>query len=212
MVNGFFGWTKLFRPATIVLAMAAVLSGCAASMKPEDFANKQPRLVLEDYFLGKTKAWGMFQDRFGNLKREFVVDITGTWDGKQLVLDERFLYSDGERETRVWTIQKQDDNNYTGTAGGVIGIAKGKTFGNALNWAYDFDLKVGDGTLRVHFDDWMFLQPDGILLNVAEVSKFGIHLGTVTLSFRQVGKEAQAAQSADNTIEQAMPGMRTAAE
>lgn len=198
-------WLRLLQPACVVLATAAVLSGCAASMKPEDFANKQPRLVIEDYFLGKTKAWGMFIDRFGNLKREFVVDITGTWDGKQLVLDERFVYSDGERETRVWTIAKQDDNTYTGTAGSVVGIAKGKSFGNALNWAYDFDLKVGDGTLRVHFNDWMFLQPDGVLLNVADVSKFGVHLGTVTLSFRQVGREAQAAQTAET-------GVRSAAE
>ena len=79
-------------PATIVLAMAVALSGCSSSMKPEDFANKQPRFVIEDYFTGKTKAWGMFQDRFGNRKREFVVDITGSWDGKQLILDERFLH------------------------------------------------------------------------------------------------------------------------
>ena len=179
-------------PTTIVLAMAVLLSGCSASMKPEDFANKQPRFVIEDYFKGKTKAWGMFEDRFGNLKREFVVDITGSWDGKQLILDERFLYSDGEKETRVWTISKKDENNYTGTAGGVVGIAKGKSFGNVLNWTYDFDLKVGDGTLRVHFNDWMYLQPDGMMLNKAEVTKFGVHLGTVTLAFRQVGKEAPA--------------------
>lgn len=75
-------------PTTIVLAVAVLLSGCSASMKPEDFANRQPRFVIEDYFTGKTKAWGIFEDRFGNLKREFVVDITGSWDGKQLILDE----------------------------------------------------------------------------------------------------------------------------
>jgi hypothetical protein len=187
-----------------------VLSGCSSSMKPEDFANKQPRFVLEEYFTGKTKAWGMFQDRFGNLRREFVVDITGTWDGKQLVLDERFLYSDGERETRVWTIEKQDEHTYTGTAGGVVGIARGKSYGNALNWAYDFDLKVGDGTWRVHFNDWMFLQPDGVMLNKADITKFGIHLGTVTLAFRQVGKEAQAAAAA--APQPVVNEMRNAAE
>jgi hypothetical protein len=179
-------------------------------MKPEDFANSKPRFVLEDYFTGKTKAWGMFTDRFGNLKRQFVVDITSTWDGKQLVLDERFVYSDGEREQRVWTIDKVDENTYTGTAGGVVGIAKGRSFGNALNWAYDFDLKVGDGTLRVHFNDWMFLQPDGVLLNKADISKFGVHLGTVTLAFRQTGKEAQAAAANDSIAP--TDAMRTAAE
>ncbi|MBL8644783.1 MAG: DUF3833 family protein, partial [Rhodospirillaceae bacterium] len=96
-----------------VWAAALLITGCSASMKPEDFANKQPRFVIEEYFTGKTKAWGIFEDRFGNLRREFLVDITGTWDGKQLILDERFLYSDGEKEQRVWTIDKVDDNTYT---------------------------------------------------------------------------------------------------
>jgi len=45
------------------------------------------------------------------------------------------------------------------------------------------DLKVGDGTLRVHFNDWMFLQPSGILLNRARVTKLGVEIGTVTLAF-----------------------------
>lgn len=190
-----------------VWASALLIAGCSGAMKPEDFANKQPRFVIEDYFTGKTKAWGIFEDRFGNLRREFVVDITGTWDGKQLVLDERFVYSDGEKETRVWTIDKVDSNTYSGVAGGVVGTATGKSFGNALNWRYDFDLKVGDDKWRVHFNDWMFLQPDGIMLNKAEVSKWGLHIGTVTLAFRQIERDKQAAAAND-----AGSGMRTAAE
>mgnify|MGYP001252951478 CR=1 FL=1 len=161
------------------------LTGCS-SMKPEDFSNRGPRLVLEDYFEGKTRAWGMFHDRFGALRREFVVDITGTWDGTTLTLDEEFDYADGEQDRRIWTIKKIDDNNYTGTAGDIIGSARGISFGNALNWTYDMNLKVGDGTWRVTFDDWMFLQPGGVLLNRATVTKFGLQLGTVTLSFSRV--------------------------
>jgi hypothetical protein len=190
-----------------VLAAALLIAGCTGSMKPEDFANKQPRFIIEDYFTGKTKAWGIFEDRFGNLRREFVVDITGAWDGKQLVLDERFLYSDGEKEQRIWTINKIDENTYTGTAGGVVGIAQGKSYGNVLNWVYDFDLKVGDDKWRVRFDDWMYLQPDGVMLNKAEVSKWGFHIGTVTLAFRQIGRE-QEAMSQDLVPE----SMRNAAE
>jgi hypothetical protein len=45
------------------------------------------------------------------------------------------------------------------------------------------DLKVGDGTMRVHFNDWMFLQPSGVLLNRARVTKLGFKLGEVTLAF-----------------------------
>jgi hypothetical protein len=196
------GWLRL----STVWAVALLIAGCSGSMKPEDFANKQPRFVIEDYFTGKTKAWGIFEDRFGNLRREFVVDITGTWDGKQLILDERFVYSDGEKETRVWTIDKVDDNTYTGIAGGVVGTAQGKSFGNVLNWRYDFDLKVDGDTWRVHFNDWMYLQPDGVMLNKAEVSKWGFHIGTVTLAFRQVGRDKQ------NASAQAAEPIRNAAE
>ena len=71
-----------------------VLNGCA-KMKPIDFKNTIPLFVLEEYFEGKTNAWGIFEDRFGNIRRQFSVDITGTWDGKKLVLDEHVLMVKG---------------------------------------------------------------------------------------------------------------------
>ena len=64
-----------------------------------------------------------------------------------------------------------------------MGQAQGQAAGNALNWRYDMDLKVGEGTWRVNFDDWMFLQPDGVLMNRAKVKKFGLAIGSVTLFF-----------------------------
>ena len=169
---------RLFMYASIFL-----ITGCSSSMKTEDFIGQQPKLIIEDYFSGETKAWGMFHDRFGNLKRQFLVDIEGTWDGDILVLDESFVYADGETDKRIWKIKKIDKNTYTGIADDVIGEAQGKSHGNALNWTYFMNLKVGDNFYKVKFDDWMYLQPNGVLLNRAEVSKWGIQLGVVTLSF-----------------------------
>jgi hypothetical protein len=158
------------------------MSGCV-SMEPHTFENTQPRFVVEEYFAGKTKAWGIFEDRFGNLRRQFVVDIDGQWDGDVLTLEEHFKYSDGETETRTWNIYKHNEHDYTGTAGGVVGKAVGQSYGNALQWQYVFNLKIGEKTLKVRFDDWMYLQSDGVLLNRAKVTKFGVELGTVTLAF-----------------------------
>lgn len=158
------------------------LTGCGA-MDIKDFENTTPRLVLEEYFVGKTRAWGIFEDRFGTLRRQFTVDIDGKWNGRTLVLDEHFAYRDGERDRRVWTIEKIDENHYQGRADDVIGVARGDAMGNALNWRYDMNLKVGGTTLRVHFDDWMFLQADNVLVNRARVTKWGIELGQVTLFF-----------------------------
>lgn len=162
-------------------------------MKIDDFADREPRLVLEEFFAGKTRAWGIFEDRFGNLRREFVVDITGDWDGHRLVLDEAFQYADGETDRRVWTITRQSDGTYQGRAADVIGTATGVAAGNALNWRYEMDLKMGERSLRVSFDDWMFLQPNHVLLNRARVEKWGLRIGEVTLMFVKANGDKSSA-------------------
>jgi len=164
-------------------------------MKTADFKDAEPKLVLETYFSGKTQAFGIFEDRFGNVRRQFTVDIDGIWDGRELVLDERFKYSDNETDRRVWKILKTGENTYEGRADDIIGVAQGDVSGNALNWHYDMDLKVGDGTLRVHFNDWMFLQPSGVLINRARVSKLGIEIGSVTLAFTKEPDQSVSARS-----------------
>lgn len=183
------------RKALAMTLTAVAVAGCS-SMKPEDFAGGKPTFVLEEYFAGKTRAWGLFEDRFGNVRRQFVVDITGVWDGRELVLDEDFTYSDGEVEERVWRIVKIDANRYEGRAGDVVGVATGTAYGNALNWRYALDLKVGGSTRRVNFDDWMFLQPDGILINRARVTKWGFDVGEVTVVFGKI-KPADTANGGD---------------
>ncbi len=176
-------------------------------MNPKDYDGKEPRLLIEEYFLGEVRAWGLFEDRFGNLRRQFVVDITGTMDGDELVLDERFLFDDGETDTRVWRIRKLDDHTYEGRADDVVGTASGISYGNALNWAYDLDLQVGDRTVRVRFDDWMFLQPDGVLLNRARMSKWGIAVGEVTLAFKRLDQSdaADLSSTVDAAVDAAWP-------
>ena len=105
-------------------------------------------------------------------------------DGKKVgVLDESFEYSDGTKQKRIWTITEVSPGKYVGRADDVIGDANGISAGNALNWAYTLALPV-DGTIyHVQFDDWMYLMNSKVMLNKAKMSKFGIELGEVTLSF-----------------------------
>ena len=165
------------------LSLIVVLAGGCGGMQIKDFQETQPEFVLEEYFQGRTQAWGLFEDRFGTVQRQFVVTIDGVWDGTTLVLNEDFVYNDGETENRVWSVTKTGIDTYVGTTENVIGEAVGVSAGNAFNWAYQFNLKVGDGYWKVRFDDWMFMQPDGVLLNKAVVKRWGLKLGTVFLSF-----------------------------
>jgi len=166
------------------LLVLILLSGCS-TMTAESYRDTSPRFILEDYFIGETQAWGIFQGRNGQVERQFKVDINGRMDDDKLILEEDFLYADGKRDRRVWTITKLDDHTYQGEAADVVGFASGKSFGNALNWSYTMDLPYKDGTVKVKFDDWMFLQTDGVLINKAKMSKLGIYLGEVTLVFQK---------------------------
>lgn len=152
-------------------------------MKPVDFQGRSPELKIEEYFLGRTYASGIFQDRFGTLRREFTVEIEGSVQGELLTLNEDFCYADGERARRVWTIARTGPGYYLGTADDVVGTAEGEAVGNALHWRYRLQLPIGGKTWEVGFDDWMFLQPGRVLINRATISKWGLELGEVTLFF-----------------------------
>lgn len=171
----------------IIYLFIFLLINACSNMKLEDYKDKKPILKLEEYFNGKTIARGVFEDRFGNIKKSFKVFIDGSWDGKFLILKEDFIYDDGTKDYREWKLTKDQNNpnHYSGYADGVIGTASGSVSGNAFNWKYGFKLKVGNSTLNVKFDDWMFLQEDGYLINIAKVKKFGITLGRVILFFEK---------------------------
>ena len=94
------------------------------------------------------------------------------------------------RETRgYWTSSSRTatvpTESYTGTADDVVGVASGKVAGNSLHWIYTLKLPVDDKVYEVEFDDWMFLQQDGVMINRSVMKKFGIRLGEVTLFFRK---------------------------
>ena len=128
------------------------------------------------------------------------MDIDGKWDGTELVLNEDFTFANGEKTKRVWRIRKLANGTYEGRADDVIGVATGVVSGNALHWRYILDLEIAKGrTLAVHLDDWMFLQPHGVLMNRARMSKFGVELGQITISFAKISGEASnGAKAATN--------------
>ncbi|MFU8895674.1 MAG: DUF3833 domain-containing protein [Gammaproteobacteria bacterium] len=173
------------RLAGLLLAIVTLL-GCS-STSVRDYANREPRLDLQEYFDGPLVAWGIVQDRSGEVTRSFRVDLVGRWDGDTGVLEEDFAWSDGELERRVWHFRKLDEHRYTGTAGDVVGEASGSAYGNALHWRYTLALPWNDGTINVLLDDWMWLIQDNILVNRSEIRKFGFRVGEVTIFFQKPG-------------------------
>ena len=154
-------------------------------MKPEDYINTEPKIKIEEYFLGDVKAWGIFQNRFGKVERQFTAKMEGSFDGEILTLEEDFSWNDGEKQKRKWKIKKVGENKYEGTAPDVIGIAKGVSYGSAFKFEYQLLIPFKDKKIKVRFDDWIFKQDDKVAINRAKLTKFGFKVGELTVFFRK---------------------------
>ena len=181
--------------AVVALGLLAGLSACARK-DVATLADRQPALDLAAFFAGDSIAYGIFEDRFGNLRRQFRVNMTGTVEGDTLTLVEDFLYDDGERADRTWVIRRtgvDEDGSvrYEGNAADVSGTASGRVGGNTLNWEYDVVLEMSGREVAVHFDDWIYRQDEDVAINRAFISKFGVEIGSVTIVFLR-GRAAAA--------------------
>jgi hypothetical protein len=169
--------------AALPLAASLPFVGGCALPQVQQYAQEKPALDLRTYFNGKVDAWGVFTDRSGQVVKRFTVEMDCSWQGNEGVLDEAFVYSDGTRQRRIWKLRAGPDGSYTGAADDVVGQARGQVSGNAFRWGYTLALPVDGRIWHVDFDDWMYLMDDRVMLNKATMSKWGIRLGEVTLSF-----------------------------
>lgn len=171
------------RVMLLAASAAALLAGGCAAPSVERYAAERPVLDLRSYFNGTLDAHGIFTERSGQVVKRFTVLMQCTWNGDQGVLDESFTYSDGSTQKRIWRLTRHADGRYTGAADDVIGTAQGQVRGNAFHWTYTLALPVDGKVYEVQFDDWMYLIDERVMLNRAEMRKFGFRLGEVTLSF-----------------------------
>lgn len=170
-----------------VAICAALLTGCA-STDPQVYSKESPPLSLQQYFNGELIGHGAVMSRSGEVQRRFVVTIKGSWNGNVGTLDEQFAWSDGKKESRVWTLTPATTpGQWIGTAADVVDEARGVVSGNALNWSYTLALKTDSGrTFNIAFDDWMFLIDERVMLNRAVMSYFGFRVGEIFISFRKL--------------------------
>ncbi len=179
-------WPRPLLAAVLAMVLTVGLAGCAA-VDSSAYVNEKPALDLKTYFNGRVMAWGMFQDRSGKVVKRFNVTMNCSWtvkDGVETgVLEEDFVYSDGTRQRRVWTLRRTASDRYVGTADDVVGEAIGIVAGNTLRWKYVLSMDIDGRNYHLDFDDWMILMDDKVMLNRAVMSKFGVTLGEVTLTF-----------------------------
>ena len=93
-----------------ILIFAVGFAGCATSLDGERYRSVGPSFDLFEFFNGTVRAWGVVQNRDGEVVQKFKVDIRGTVAGNRITLDETFRYAIGTGpEKRVWKVDRLDN-------------------------------------------------------------------------------------------------------
>jgi hypothetical protein len=140
---------------------------------------------LTTFLEGHTRAWGVFEDRFGRLRRRFTVDMHGRWRDTSFVLEERFVYDTGETETRTWHVTPNGAGRFLATCDDCVGSASGESDADSVRMSYRFRLKLRAREIIVAFDDRLYRMGDTIAVNRATMSKWGFKLGELSLFFQR---------------------------
>jgi Protein of unknown function (DUF3833) len=164
----------------------------------------EPHFELPSFLAGTTKAWGIFEDRFGRLRRRFDVEMHGSWQGDVFKLDERFVYDDGRVEQRIWLVKHIAPGRFEGTCDDCIGVAAGTYSEGKVHMTYAFRLRLPSRTISVDIDDRLYRINALTAINRSTVRKWGIRIGEISLFFQR--------QPASNSVERPDQPIREAAE
>ncbi len=173
-------------PRTAFLGLIFLLTTACSSVNVSDYSDLQPKLVLEEFFSGQLTAHGVVKDRGGRVIRMFNADIEASWSEGVGTLDEHFVFDDGEKQRRVWTLTPNGDGSYRGEAGDVIGPGHLESAGNSVFLDYVLRIPYNDSTLDIRVDDRMYRVSDRVLINESIMKKFGFRVGSISLVILRV--------------------------
>lgn len=174
----------ILKSLTLILFTMSLFS-CSKN-DPKIYANKGPKFDIQKYFNGKLEAFGILKDRSGKVTRTFTVKMDCSWNKNKGVLKEKFIFDDGEKQSRTWNVEMIDEHNFTAYAGDTKGNAKGQQYGNAMKMEYVLKIPVDGKIYDININDWMFLIDKNSLVNVSDLTKFGFKVGSLAIGFKKL--------------------------
>ena len=163
-----------------------MLFGCG-SVDVKKYEGTEPKISFRKLYDSKVEGYGYFRDRSGEIGARYYVTLEPSWKGNIGTMKEYNYQEDGKVTSRDWTITMQDDNHFTAVGSDIDGVLTGESSGYAMHMDYVFNITRENGKkIALRFDDWTYLQPDGVVLNEVNLSKYGFHVGTLTYHLRKL--------------------------
>lgn len=157
-----------------------------AGQRPADYAGRAPAFDLRSHLSGPMLCEGVIYGPTGRVTSRFVAEMEGVWHGNTGVLKERFRYDSGAEQLREWRLVLGNDGTIRAEADDVPGAGRGRAEGDTVQLEYRIRLTPEAGGHVLDVTDWMYLAPNGTIINRSQFRKFGIKVAELVATMRRV--------------------------
>ncbi|MFK7754218.1 MAG: DUF3833 domain-containing protein [Sedimentitalea sp.] len=154
------------------------------AQKPEDYADGTPQFDLRTHLNGSIICEGVIYGPLGRVTSRFVGEFEAKWQGNVGVMKEHFRYDTGSEQKREWNLRIGNDGRIQATAPDVVGTGTGAMLGSAVQLQYKIKLPEDSGGHVLDTVDWMYLAPNGSIVNRSQFRKFGIQVAELVATMR----------------------------
>lgn len=154
------------------------------AQSPEDYAQSGETFELTRHLNGPIDCDGVIYGPTGRVTSRFRAEFDAHWDGNQGGMREHFHYDTGVEQVRQWSLTLLEDGRIEATAPDVIGVGTGRQMGSAVVLNYRIKLPEQSGGHVLNAVDWMYLTPNGTIMNRSQLSKFGIQVAEIVAVMR----------------------------
>lgn len=144
------------------------------SQKAQDYAGSGPEFDLRYYLNGNIRCQGVIFGPLGRVVSRFDADFKASWDGNHGIMSEHFRYDSGRTQNREWQLILGNDGHFQATAPDLVGQATGVQAGPSVELRYRIKLPDEVGGYVLSALDWMYLTPEGTIVNRSQFRKFGV--------------------------------------
>ncbi|SMX39346.1 DUF3833 domain-containing protein [Maliponia aquimaris] len=156
------------------------------AQRPEDYAADTGTVFdLRTHLNGPLICEGVIYGPTGRVTSRFVGEFEATWNGNQGVMHEHFTYESGSEQHREWNLTLGNDGRIRATAPDVVGEGEGQQSGAAVQLRYRIRLPEDAGGHVLDTTDWMYLAPNGTIVNRSQFRKFGIKVAELVATMRR---------------------------
>lgn len=178
-------WVLLALALTALALIAARRTFLSfGAQSPADYADAGPVFDPRQHLSGPMVSEGVIFGPTGRIAGRFTARMSGRWNNDGGVLDEVFEFASGSTMRRAWTLRDLGGQRMEATAPDIVGKAEVERTGAAMRMRYRLRLDDDAGGHVLTVTDWLYLAPDGAVLNRSEMRKFGIKLAELVATIR----------------------------